>query len=178
MSDQPSESRPHFKREWYFVDAGVQLRLVLPLLAVLVVVALAYAAAIYLLPGPDAIETMTAEETRRLFLRANGVYFAVAVGALGAVAVFLSHRVAGPARVIERAVRGLRDGDYDDRLALRRGDSLKSLATAVRELRDQLREREEQRRKLGREIAARLDANDVRTARELLDRLDNPEAPL
>ena len=52
MGDQPGESRPHLKRERYFINAGMQSRLVLPLLAVLALVALVYAGPSISFPGP------------------------------------------------------------------------------------------------------------------------------
>jgi prepilin-type N-terminal cleavage/methylation domain-containing protein len=177
MSDDPKRTRPSFKRRRYFIDARLQLSLALPLLGVLAIVALAYAAAIYLLPGKMALETMTAEETRALFLRANLVYFAIAAVLLGAVAIFLAHRIAGPAQVIEAALRGLLRGRYDQRLALRPGDSLTSLAAAVNELRAQLRERDERQERLLRELEACLAANDLAAARALLAELTGTEAP-
>jgi hypothetical protein len=165
------------QRERYLVDPHLQLTLALPMLAILVVVALAYIAAIYLLPGHVALNTLTAEETRNLFLRSNLIYFGLAGAALTSSAIYLTHRIAGPAGVIERAVRSMQGGDDSPRLALRPNDSLQSLAVAVTELYDRLREQEEQRQQLIEEIATRLDANDLAEARKLLVQLGASEAP-
>ena len=112
-----------------------------------------------------------------MLLRASAVYFALATAGLGSVALFLSHRIAGPAFVIERALRSLRDGDPGERLSLRPGDSLQELARAARELREHLGEREDRRRGLLQQIAARLDGDDIAGARELLHQLDLPKQP-
>jgi HAMP domain-containing protein len=175
MSDQPNQTRPFFKRAQYIVDFRAQSKLVLPIVLVPVIVALAYVAAVYLLPGQTAIETMSAQETRSMFLRVNILYFTLAMVCLVATALVFTHRVIGPAQVIERAVRGIQAGDYDQRLSLRPGDGLLTLAVAVGELREELREREERQRSLGREIAALLDANDLDAARELAARLEKTE---
>ena len=142
----------------------------------LAIVGLAYVAAIYLLPGEMALQTMTVEETWRLFRRANTTYYAITVVLRAAVAIILSHRIAGPARIIERALRGLLRGESDQRIALRPEDSLKPLATAVNELSSQLQEQEARRAKLIQEIDSRLETNDVAAARELLTELDSAEA--
>lgn len=175
MSDETKQTREIIKRTQYTVDARAQLRLALPLLAVLVVVAIAYVVAIYLLPGRTALETLSVEETRSLFLRANTIYYCVALVGLAGVSIFITQRVVGPAQVIERAVRGMQAGDYDKRLNLRPGDSLQSLAASVAELREGLREQAEQRRSLAEQIAAHLDSNDLGAARNLVAQLEKPE---
>ncbi len=177
MNDNSSPDRVFRRRERYFIDPRLQLALSLPLVATLVVVAVAYVAAIYVLPGELALKTMTAEETRRLFLRANMIYFGLAVAAILSGAIYLSHRVVGPAGVIERAVRGMTGGDSSLRLSLRPGDYFGSLASAATDLRDQLCELDEQRRQLVEEAITRLDAHDLAEVRKLLVQLGGSEAP-
>ena len=94
---------------------------------------------------------------------------------IGAVAVFLSHRIAGPARIIERALRGLLRGDRDQRITLRPSDSLQSLATSVNELSNQLHEQATHRAKLIQEIDAHLETDNVAAAREPLTELEPAE---
>jgi type IV pilus assembly protein PilA len=171
MSEHTKQERPFYKRRRYFVDARLQLALALPLLAVLVVVALAYVAAVYLLPGRIVLQTLTIEETRALFLRANLVYYAIGAALLVAVSIVVSHRIAGPARVIEHSVRALGGGDYGQRLSLRPSDSLRALADAVNELRQHLRDQDEQRAQLLRQLGERLEAEDLTAARALLAEL-------
>ncbi len=177
MSDNPSPKPGFYRRDRYFVDPRLQLALALPMLAILVVVALAYVAAVYVLPGEFALRTMSAEGTRSLFLRANLIYLGLAGAGLTASAIYLTHRIAGPVGVIERAVRSMRGGDYSRRLALRPSDYLQSLAEAVSDLRSQLSEQEEQRRQLVKEVVARLEVNDLAEARKLLAQLGESEAP-
>ncbi len=163
--------RHHFFRRWrYLVDPGLQLTLALQMAAVLLVVAAAYALAVYGLFDEASLQALTAEETRSLFMRANLLYGGQALIFVIAVAVLLLHRISGPVLVIERAVRGMRDGEFEHRLSLRPRDSLKSLASAVAELRTHLCEREERRDALWKELAGHLAADDVAAARELLRR--------
>ena len=53
-----------------------------------------------------------------MLLRANVLYYAIAAVVLVCVSLFVSHRVAGPAFVIERAVRAMSRGAFDERLPL------------------------------------------------------------
>ncbi len=170
-NDSNDSQRSH-KRERYLIDTRLQLSLALPLLATLGVVALAYVAAIYVIPGGSALKAMTAEETRALFLRANVVYFGIAAAAIVAVAIYLSHRIAGPAFVVERALRAMRGGDYGERLSLRPNDLLQPLAKVTTELRDALVAQDADRRQLVKELGACLDGNDLAGARELVAQLE------
>ncbi len=164
--------RSQHKRERYLIDPRMQLSMALPLLATLGVVGLAYVAAIYLLPGGGALKAMSAEETRALFLRANLVYFGIAAAAIVSGAIYLSHRVAGPALVLERALRAMRGGDYGERLSLRPNDLLLPLANVTIELRDALVAQDADRRQLVKELGACLDGNDQAGARELVAQLE------
>lgn len=177
MNDNSSPDQDFKRRTRYFIEPRLQLALALPMVATLLVVGLAYVAAIYVLPGELALKTMTAEETQRLFLRANLIYFSLAVVGIGANAIYLSHRIVGPAGVIERAVRGMTGGDSSLRLSLRAGDYFGSLASATTDLRDQLCELDEQRRQLVEEAITRLDAHDLAEVRKLLVQLGGSEAP-
>ena len=50
-TNDSNDSQPRHKRERYLIDTRLQLSLALPLLATLGVVAVAYVAAIYVIPG-------------------------------------------------------------------------------------------------------------------------------
>ncbi len=172
MSETSPRSTP--KRQRYLIEARTQLAVALPLLAIPLVVALAYALAVYVLPGEAALSALTPEEARNISFRASVVYLGFGAVAMAAAAVFLTHRFVGPAWVIERAIRGMSAGEYDQRVSLRPRDHLQSLASALMDLRDQLREQDERRRQLVRELASRLDEEDVKGARDLLIQLALP----
>ena len=175
MSENPSAKPPHSQRGRYFIDAPLQLALAAPLLGILAAVAVAYMAAIYLLPGEAALKSMTADETRSLFMRANIIYFAIAAAGVAVASIYLTHRIAGPLVVIERALQAMQRGDYNQRLSLRPSDFLQSLAAAVTELRSRLAEEAEQRCRLVEEVAERLDASDWAEARKLIVQLGPTE---
>ena len=59
---------------------------------------------------------------------------AVFLGGVILVGVLESHRTAGAAYAIRRAVDAIRDGRPDIRVRLRRGDHLQELATSVNQL--------------------------------------------
>lgn len=54
----------------------------------------------------------------------------------------ITHSVAGPAMVIERALDAMREGRFDTRLKLRNRDALKSLAEAAQRLCDHLQQQQ------------------------------------
>ena len=58
----------------------------------------------------------------------------------------ITHSVAGPALVIERALDAMREGRFDSRLKLRSGDALTSLAAAAQRLGDHLQQQQGSRR--------------------------------
>lgn len=49
-------------------------------------------------------------------------------------AIYMTHRVSGPAMVIERYIKDLTAGDYDSNRTLRKSDDLQSVMAALREL--------------------------------------------
>ena len=86
----------------------------------------------------------------------------------------LTHRVAGPTRVLEAALRGLRGGDYGRRVALRRRDCLHTLAAEVDTLAKQLDADRRERTATLRVLDSCLREKDVDGAREVLARLLGP----
>ncbi|HEX5138074.1 MAG TPA: hypothetical protein VFY93_13945, partial [Planctomycetota bacterium] len=89
------------------------------------------------------------------------IYLLLAAALLGVVALLITHRIAGPAFVVERALRGMTRGDHSARLELRRRDYLKPLAAAVEELRAELA----RRAAACDELKAALDRGDLDAAR-------------
>ncbi|MHC4954684.1 MAG: hypothetical protein ACYTGZ_12430, partial [Planctomycetota bacterium] len=126
------------RRRTRIVDTKLQVSLAVTLTGVMAGVAALYALGLYVLPSTGAMERMNAEETRVFFLGTNLVYFALATMILFSVALILTHRVAGPAMVIERAIRGTMSGEFNHRLQLRKRDHLQPLAKTILEWRNQL----------------------------------------
>jgi HAMP domain-containing protein len=151
------------RRRIYVVDRKLQLAVAAQLLGVLGGVAALYVVGLLLLSGGGGPEKLTAGEV----LRANLIYFLLAAAILGVVALLLTHRIAGPAFVVERAVRAMAKGDHGARLGLRKRDYLKPLAAAVEELRAEL----ERRARACEELRAALDRGDLDAARSLVERV-------
>ncbi len=164
-----TQPRPHAKRRTYVVHSRLQWAVALQLLGVLGAVALLYLGSILLLGR--YIRLLNPEETRLLYVSFNALYWTLAMVLITGVALYQTHHVAGPAQVIERAVRALQDGDYDQRLTLRPRDYLMSLAEAVSNLSSHMREQNECRRQLLQELSTCVEANDALAAHERLVQL-------
>jgi len=161
-------TKRNYKRRITIVDKKLQFSLALTLTAVMAGNAVLYALAIYVLPSTGALERMNAEETRTFFLGTNMVYFALATMILFTVALVLSHRVAGPAFVIERAIRGTITGDFSHRLSLRKRDHLQPLAATVRKWRDHLESTQAEQRRCFADLERCLAEGDMDAAKELV----------
>jgi methyl-accepting chemotaxis protein len=169
-------TRPNARRRGtYIVDRELQFAFVFHFVAALALMGALYVAAVYLLPNAVVLEELGADEMRAYLLRSNLVYFVLATALLCGLSILLTHRVAGPARVIEHAVDGIRDGDFSRRLTLRKRDYLKGLAASVAQLSAHVRKREGERLALLRSIDRCLEENDLPAARELLHQLGLPE---
>jgi len=144
-------------RRIYIVDGKLQLTVAAQLLGALAAVAVLYIVGLYLLSNGGGPEGLTAGEV----LRANLIYFVLAAAIMGVVAVLLMHRIAGPAFVVERAVRAMVRGDHTARLDLRKRDYLKPLAAAVEELRAEL----DRRARACEALTQALDRGDLEAAR-------------
>ena len=149
-------------RRIYLVDRKLQLTVAAQLLGVLAGVAALFVVGVLVVSG-GRTDGLTAGDV----LRANLIYFVLAAAILCVVALLITHRIAGPAFVVERALRGMRRGDFSQRLELRRRDYLKPLALAVEELREELQRREQ----ACEELKGALDRGDLEAARSLLDRV-------
>lgn len=156
-----------FRRWRYVVDWRSQIGTALQVVAVLAGICLICAVAVKLVKSDEALEAMDPDELRAFLYRVTAAQFMVSAATLAALAIFLTHRFAGPAIAIERAVRALVDGKTDQKLHLRQRDYLTGVAKAVEELRARESER-------GRHIAdaqSCLAEGDVAGAKELLARL-------
>lgn len=67
------------------------------------------------------------------------LFMAIFSALMGVILVRMTHKVAGPAFGLERAVRRLADGDYHTPINVRKGDYLQNLGGALNDLRDTLR---------------------------------------
>lgn len=167
--DGRPQKRTKIKRSRYMLASRLQRSVALQLLAVVSAVALLHALALLAL-GPE-IRLLQPDETRLLLAGFSSFFWLVTVTLVGGVALLLTHRIAGPALIIERAVRALARGDYEARLDLRPSDYMHSLSDSVAELRGQLREQADQRDRVLLELDAYLREADTEAALESLEQL-------
>lgn len=78
------------------------------------------------------------EEIVRLLV-VNGLFILLVGVSLGIYALFISHRIAGPAYRLEMAIRKIIKADYEPEIKLRRKDYLSNLASALNELSKKLK---------------------------------------
>jgi len=164
-------SKRKYKRRITIVDKKLQFSLAITLTSVMAGMAGLYALAIFVLPSTGAMERMNAEETRTFFLGTNMVYFALATMILFTVALLLTHRIAGPAMVIERAVRSALQGDFDQRLSLRKRDHLRELADTISNWRDYLQSSDSEQQRCVTDLERCLSESDIDAAKELVQQL-------
>jgi hypothetical protein len=161
-------------RRWrYVVDWRSQVGTAVQIVAVLAGICLTCAVAVRYVKTDEALELMSGEGVRSFLYRVSAAQFLVSAVTLGILAIYLTHRFAGPALAIERAIRALVEGRTDRTLHLRERDYLKALGAAVEELRS----REETRAKRLGDLRHCLDEGDAEGAKEVLKGLLSPPQP-
>jgi hypothetical protein len=161
-----SRKRTH-KRRQYVVDKDLQITTMIQLVSVMAVMGVLYLVALFVLPGSRSGEIPTSAEMRDFLVQATAAYFALAVAIIGILTILVTHRIAGPAMVIVRALRGMRRGEFDHRLQLRKRDYLKELAAEI----DGLREDIQARQRTVDDLIACVQEGDFEGAKEVATRL-------
>lgn len=131
-----------WRRRQFVVDARYQLRAgVLVGLVAIVLLVLLNASLMFPHRPPSAAASMAATPMRSPYVASDRSSFAllllgsaVFLGGVVVVGLMESHRTAGAAFAIRRAVDGLRDGQSQVRVRLRRGDQLQDLARSINQL--------------------------------------------
>ena len=127
-----SSKPPKRWRRQLIVDTRMQFSVLFVVIGTLVLSAFLCVGASVMMPGPETTGVLTAQDVQDFALKVNAVYALFCLMSLGWVAVVMTHRIAGPARVLTTAVEAFARGDYKQRLTLRKGDYLKPLAAALR----------------------------------------------
>jgi HAMP domain-containing protein len=164
------------RRRTFVVDWKLQTTITLQLLAVLAGVGMLYALAVLVLPGGDRLSALSGQEVRTVLLRANAIYFGLGAAILGVIAMILTHRVAGPSKVLTNAVEGMARGEFHHRTSLRERDYLKGLASSLDALAKKLAGQKEERQKGLDDLEACLRENDLAAAREIVTKLRASDA--
>ncbi len=181
MAERMQSQRPKYRRRNYLVDKPLQYSIMFTALAALVMVAFLFLGAHFVLPTEEVFDSFTGEQTRSIILTLNAAFFALTFITLGIIMVVLSHRVAGPAMVFERALRGFMKGDLSFRTTIREKDYLKSLSKVLCEFRDHLKDSSERQNSFMEELEQALTAKDVTKAQRLLksfiESIPSPDTP-
>jgi len=131
---------PRVLRKKFLVNPGMQLSVAGAVLSAFLALAAVFVGANLLLGGQeDRIGDPSSQEAMRMGIVVTGAYFLLVLAAVIVVAVISTQKIAGPAMVIEAALRGTLSGDFDRRLELRRKDHLANLAEVASEVREMIR---------------------------------------
>lgn len=131
------------------IHPGIQFRLFVPYLVMLAIATLLLNGVLFFIVStvhqvfPDMTPEQSEELNRTLFRSVIVSAIGLSVMAfLGfALTTVLSHRLLGPLVPIRRHIQKLIDGQYDDRLRLRKTDELQFLADDINALTEKLSER-------------------------------------
>ncbi|MBL8694418.1 MAG: hypothetical protein JNJ88_10015 [Planctomycetes bacterium] len=145
MASQTPQGAGRFKRWRFIVDAKMQYSVLYLVIGVSALTAFTFVAAAIALPAADSSASLTPSEMSSLLLQLGAVYVFFSVASLAWITIRLTHRVAGPAQVLERALRAMTQGDFGQRTKLRAKDYLQDLSQAVGEHAAHLRARREER---------------------------------
>ncbi|MAG58499.1 MAG: hypothetical protein CMJ83_19600 [Planctomycetes bacterium] len=126
-------------------------------------------AATLVLPSAETLDALTGAEVHRLIFWLFAGYLVITSAAIGIVTGLLSHRIAGPEMVFNRAVKSMMHGDYAARVTLRKGDYLKKLSCLLAELQKHLRRRDEEHAALLQELGSALERGDVSSACDMIE---------
>lgn len=160
-------------RKQFLVDKRMQLTVVFSMVGSLLLMGAAFVLSMLFLTGADV--GPASDETRLLGVVVAGAFFLSAFVATMVTGIIATHRIAGPAFVLERAVRSLRAGEFDCRIHVRKRDHLKPLVAELAALRDDLQSQVERRSELRERIDAASSRGDVAAIRLLIEELASTE---
>lgn len=125
-------------RHW---QTSVATRLIV---SAMVVIALTQTVMVFCLSSgvEETTQETSSDQWYLTVLLTSALQLVLLVGTMWWAAIRITHSVAGPALVIERALDAMREGRFDSRLKLRDGDALKSLAEAAQRLCDHLQQQQ------------------------------------
>lgn len=154
------------RRRTLVVDPRYQLRVAGAAAGLMLVGALLFAGAIHLETlrlqevvtqhDPDIARALQGQGSLDILLMAV-IGVALTLGAL-LLALVETHRVAGPALSLKRALERIQAGDYTSSVQLRRGDRLHTLSASVNELREALAKGTAEEAEILESLADRVDA--------------------
>lgn len=164
---EPVQPIAHHRRRTFIVDKSMQLGAVFAVVGIGAGFAL-IGVVTKIWGGDDHADGLTSDEASRLAFLVDGLFVALAVAAVAVYIVWLTHRVAGPARVIRQALEGLLVNDFGRRTRLRKKDFLKDVAESAGKVAQKLRVEREELRTLTAELDRFLARGEIEPARQSL----------
>jgi len=139
-------ARPKFKRRQYLVQKKFQLKYVGLILALMFLTAALCSYVVYYTTMINLGEKLASVYPQgRLVSIVNMVNFRIMVIVLlvtplvAIISILLSHKIAGPIFRMEEFLKGMATGDLTNRITLRKGDELISLADGINSLVESLK---------------------------------------
>jgi hypothetical protein len=127
-----------FRRRHFLIDHRFQLGLALRLFCCLLIVAVLSGWAVYYAVWEVVLVDYHGMHLSRLYHAIGGrllVYGVGAIVAMSLLSIFFSHRISGPANKMRRIIDDyVKEGSHPGEIHLRRGDTLRGLATSLNEL--------------------------------------------
>jgi methyl-accepting chemotaxis protein len=143
--DMTQVNRPRFKRTHYIVSAKFQLRYVGLILMLMFITAIICSYAIYYTVMINLGEKLANVYPQgRLVAIIDTVNFRILMSMalmspiVGFIGIYLSHKIAGPIYRMERFLTDMSTGNLAQKLVLRKGDELVSVADKINLLRESL----------------------------------------
>ncbi len=136
------------RRRQYFVERGLQLRFARLMLVFMLISCVLTACVVFYSTAIVLGEKIVGIYPQgRLVEILRSMYLAFGLGLLLITpiifygAVFFSHRLAGPLPKIYRVLRNIGEGQFDEKLVLRKHDELRELADVINEMAAKLKQR-------------------------------------
>jgi hypothetical protein len=166
-----TDSKPKSqRRRQYIVDRTFQLGVTYTVLGVIATVGFLYLAGLWILPDAESLRGAAPTTIRTLLVGTHAGYLILTLGSLAVISIILTHRIAGPAMVLRKAVRSLQAGVFDPRLTLRKRDYLHDLAADLSALASHLRERDARMIAAIADVQGHLDRSELDLAIDALAR--------
>jgi hypothetical protein len=164
---EPNPPTSWKRRRIFVIDAAMRWPAGLTIAGIVAAAALLFLTRSELTAGDDGSD-LTGAGVGRLALMWQALYFATALMLVVWYAVVVSHRVAGPTRVIRRALDGILENDFGRRVMLREKDHLKEIAEGVGKVADRMRLERAELRAFVQAVDACLARGDVTAAHDAL----------
>jgi hypothetical protein len=156
LMSMPTAPAPHPRRQLrnYLLDRSFQIRYTLAVVLLASAISAGLGTFLYraqrensritLLHDPEMgglLEPELQSEDRKILI-GMGIFLGTLVVGLGALGIFATHRIAGPAHVISSLAEAVGQGHLPSARPLRHGDELQAAARAMGQMLEQLRARE------------------------------------